>query len=103
MRELILSLIIFLMFIGLVFTGVAPLIGGTNPHAVYFEKHLETVIFKLQEKDFKGPIGPIMAQRALSRQILEDGRQKTEGRQKGEGSGRKTMDDGRKIRTVPNS
>lgn len=64
---------IFLMFIGLVFTGVSPLIGGTDPHAVYFEKHLETVIFKLQEKDFKGPIGPIMAQRAMARQILEDG------------------------------
>lgn len=61
------------MFIGLVITGVSPTIqAGTDPHAIYFEKHLETVISKLQEKDFKGPIGPIMAQRALARQILED-------------------------------
>lgn len=60
------------MFIGVVITGVSPLLAGVDPHATYFEKHLQTVISKLEEKDFKGPIGPIMAQRALSRQILED-------------------------------
>jgi hypothetical protein len=64
------------MFIGVVITGVAPLLSllyaGVDPHAVYFEKHLQTVISKLEEKDFKGPIGPIMAQRALARQVLED-------------------------------
>ena len=63
------------MFIGLVLTGVSPLPSYTSmdPHAVYFEKHLPVVISKLQEKDFKGPIGPIMAQIALGRQVLEDG------------------------------
>jgi len=65
---------IFLMFIGLVFTGVSPLVSYTSmdPHAIYFEKHLPVVISKLEEKDFKGPIGSIMAQRALARQVLED-------------------------------
>jgi len=61
------------MFMAVVITGVSPIVSYTSmdPHAIYFEKHLPVVISKL-EKDFKGPIGPIMAQRALARQVLED-------------------------------
>jgi len=63
------------MFMAVIITGVAPLPSYTSmdPHAIYFEKHLPVVISKLEEKDFKGPIGPIMAQIALGRQVLEDG------------------------------
>ena len=65
------------MFIGLVLTSVIPTAAAiTNTHVTYFEKYLPVVISKLEEQDFKGPIGPIMAQRALGRQVLEDGLQK---------------------------
>jgi hypothetical protein len=42
-------------------------------HAEYFDKYLQPVTAFLEKHEFKGPIGLIMARRALGRQTLEDG------------------------------
>ncbi len=50
---------IFLIFIVILVTSVIPMsiMATSNPHAVYFEEHLNTVIGELGE-DFRGPHWP---------------------------------------------
>ena len=65
---------IFLLFITLA-TCIFPLMaqGNIPPHKAYFDEYLPTLSLKLKYGEFPGPIGPIMAQWALGRQVLEDG------------------------------
>lgn len=54
-------------------TCVFPLTALGTTHKDYFDMHLPSAEQMVEAEGFKGPLGKLLAKRALARQVLEDG------------------------------